>query len=81
MSNGLTSILVANMNKVVIDFYQANADLKRRDHDPDLKKRDITPKLKRTDVDADSMIEYHNSKQIARVKDCQSEACLFEMLL
>ena len=62
MSNGLTSILVANMKKVVIDFYWANADLKRRDHDPDLKKRDITPKLKRTDVDADLIIEYHKSK-------------------
>lgn len=62
MSNVLTSILVANMNKVVIDFYWANADLKRRDHDPNLKKLDITPKLKRTDVDVDLMMEYHNSK-------------------
>lgn len=61
MSNGITSIFVADLNKVLVDLYGAEIYLKRCDVDTVLKKRYTDANLKKDNADADLKMEYHSS--------------------
>lgn len=61
VSNGITSIFVADLNKVLVDLYGAEIYLKRCDVDTVLKKRYTDANLKKDNADADLKMEYYSS--------------------